>query len=140
MSSPTLDDLIARAQYTCPGLGNNLGIRMVLRGGVLQLVMSGASAGSIPEELNEQVSAVLRMAQAKRVAVDLSQCPVLPSVAIAFLVYFQKAAEDCGARKVVLYSVSPRIVTVLGMIGMRDFFVIVANEADMVRWFENNGG
>jgi anti-anti-sigma regulatory factor len=138
-AAPSLDDLIAKAAFTSPGIGNNLSLKMVNRSGAIQLVLSGASAGGLPDHALSNVVAVLVAAKNPRVAVDLHACPILPSVAIAFLVQFQKSADEAGASKVVLFGVSPRVTTLLGMIGMKDFFVIVPTEADMVAWFDAHG-
>ncbi len=138
-TSPSLDELIAKASFTSPGIGNNLTIRMAYRNQAVHLILGGTSAGGLPDHIAASVATVLKAAHSKRAAVDLSQCPMLPSVAIAFLVHYQKTAEEHGATRVLLYGVSQRIATLLGMIGLKDFFVIVPTESDMVAWYERNG-
>jgi anti-anti-sigma regulatory factor len=138
-TSASLDDLLAKAAFTSPGIGNNLTMRMAYRHQTVHLILGGTSAGGLPDHVATGVANVLKAAHSKRAAVDLSQCPMLPSVAIAFLVHYQKTAEENGAVKVLLYGVSQRIATLLGMIGLKDFFVIVPTEADMLAWYERNG-
>ncbi len=123
--------LLAKATYHSSGIGTNLSIRLERSAGVLVLRIVGTSSDSLPETFTGAVEQVLRGMRPPFAAVDLMGSQSLPSVILAFLVFFQKNAELNGTRKVVLYGANSRILTVIKMIGMLDFFVIKPDEAAM---------
>jgi len=63
----------------------------------------------------------------------------LPSVVLAYIVFFQKTAEESQVPKVVMYGVSPRVATLLKMIGMADFFAVVPKAEDVAGWYASQG-
>ena len=133
-SNELIDQLLAKAAYSSSGIGTNLHLHLARKDEVLVLHITGSSSDSLPESFTgavEQVLAALRPAHA---AVDLSNSQSLPSVILAFLVFFQKNAEANGAGKVILFGANTRILTVIKMIGMLDFFII-KQDADAMKAF-----
>ena len=137
MSTDTIShhSLLEKARFHSTGIGSNLVIGMAWQNPILTLRIRGSSSDNLPESFTSAVAQVLRAIKARRVAVDLAGCDSLPSVILAFLVFFQKTAEDQGSSKVVLYGVNQRIRTVIKMIGMMDFFVLQPDEAAMQAWY-----
>lgn len=127
----TLAPLLAKATYRSSGIGTNLHMRLTQEAEVLVLHITGTSSDSLPESFTGAVEQVLIALRPKFAAIDLTGSQSLPSVILAFLVFFQKNAEANGAGKVILFGANTRILTVIKMIGMRDFFVIKADEAAM---------
>ena len=120
--------LLAKATYRSSGIGTNLHMRLERSAEVLVLHITGTSSDSLPESFTGAVEQVLVALRPKYAAVDLSGSQSLPSVILAFLVFYQKNAEANGAGKVILYGANTRILTVIKMIGMLDFFVIKPDE------------
>lgn len=126
-----LGPLLAKATYRSSGIGTNLHMRLVRNAEVLVLHITGTSSDSLPESFTGAVEQVLVALRPKFAAIDLTGSQSLPSVILAFLVFFQKNAEANGAGKVILYGANPRILTVIKMIGMLDFFIIKKDEPAM---------
>ena len=139
MSTDTINisTLLAKARFESSGIGSNLAISLAWQDPVLTLKIRGSSSDNLPDSFTSAVAQALRGIKPRRVAVDLTGSDSLPSVILAFLVFFQKTAEDQGSSKVVLYGVNQRIRTVIKMIGMLDFFVLQPDEAAMQAWFAN---
>jgi len=138
-SNDSIDPLLAKAAYRSAGIGTNLHMYLERQAEVLVLHITGSSSDSLPEAFTgavEQVLAALRPAHA---AVDLSSSQSLPSVILAFLVFFQKNAETNGAGKVILFGANTRILTVIKMIGMLDFFIIKPDAAAMKAFVSARG-
>ncbi len=131
----TLDALLDKARFKSVGIGSNLVLEFTWEEPLLTLRVTGTSSDTLPDSFTAAVNNLLATLRPPQVAVDLSTCQSLPSVILAFLVYFQKTGEDHGASKVVLYGVNPRIQTVIKMIGMIDFFVIQPDLANTKAWF-----
>ncbi len=131
----TIEALLAKARFRSTGIGSNLELRLEWQDPLLLLRVTGASSDGLPDQFTNSVGQAFRTLKPKSAAVDLSACQSLPSVILAFLVFFQKNAEENGSSKVVLYGVNPRIQTVIKMIGMLDFFVLLPDEAAMRAWF-----
>ena len=123
-SNDSIDQLLAKAAYRSSGIGTNLHLHLARQDEVLVLHITGSSSDSLPESFTGAVEQVLVALRPKHAAVDLSSSQSLPSVILAFLVFFQKNAEANGAGKVVLFGANTRILTVIKMIGMLDFFII----------------
>ena len=130
----TIEALLAKARFHSTGIGSNLELRLEWQDPLLLLRVTGASSDGLPDQFTNAVGQAFRTLKPKSAAVDLSGCQSLPSVILAFLVFFQKNAEENGSSKVVLYGVNPRIQTVIKMIGMLDFFVLLPDEAAMRAW------
>jgi ABC-type transporter Mla MlaB component len=136
MSAPAnILPLLQKATYRSVGLGTNLTLRHELQGDCLKLLVSGSASDTLPESFTDSVTALFTTVRPAQAAVDLTTCSTLPSVILAFLVFWQKTAEECGCPKVVLYGVNPRILTMIKMIGMFDFFAVVADDAAMRAWY-----
>ena len=136
MSAPAdIVPLLQKATYRSAGLGTNLTLRHELADDCLKLLVSGSASDTLPETFTDSVTALFTKIRPTQAAVDLTTCTTLPSVILAFLVFWQKTAEECGCPKVVLYGVNPRILTMIKMIGMFDFFAVVADEAAMRAWY-----
>jgi anti-anti-sigma regulatory factor len=137
MSTDTIsiNTLLAKARFESSGIGSNLVIGLAWQEPVLTLKIRGSSSDNLPDSFTSAIAQALRGVKSRHVAVDLTGCDSLPSVILAFLVFFQKTAEEQGASKVVLYGVNQRIRTVIKMIGMLDFFVLQNDEAAMQAWF-----
>ncbi len=136
MSAPAdILPLLQKATYRSAGLGTNLTLRHELEDNCLRLKVSGSASDTLPETFTDAVTVLFKELRPARAAVDLTTCATLPSVILAFLVFWQKTAEECGCPKVVLYGVNPRILTMIKMIGMFDFFAVVTDEAAMRAWF-----
>lgn len=133
--SISIATLLAKARFESSGIGSNLIIGLAWQDPVLSLKIRGSSSDNLPDTFTSAVAQALRGIMARRVAVDLAGCDSLPSVILAFLVFFQKTAEEKGSSKVVLYGVNQRIRTVIKMVGMLDFFVLQPDEAAMQAWF-----
>ena len=133
--SISIDTLISKARFESTGIGSNLVIGLAWQDPVLTLKIRGSSSDNLPDSFTSAVAQALRGLKARWVAVDLAGCDSLPSVILAFLVFFQKTAEEQGASKVVLFGVNQRIRTVIKMIGMLDFFVLQPDKAAMEAWF-----
>jgi anti-anti-sigma regulatory factor len=131
MSSATivLDSLIAKASFQSIGLGSNLSLHFDWDGEVLILRIAGTSSDPLPDSFANAVTNLCRTIKTTHAAIDLTACQSLPSVILAFLVFFQKTVEEHGAGKVVMFAANPRIRTVIKMIGMQDFFSFEADEA-----------
>lgn len=129
------DPLLAKARYHSVGIGTNLQVWLERKDNVLLLRITGTSSDTLPDSFTGAVEQVMQTLRPPYAAVDLSGSQSLPSVMLAFLVFFQKTAEANGAKKVVLYNANSRILTVIKMIGMLDFFVIKPDEAAMRAWF-----
>ena len=140
MSTDTIsiNSLLAKARFESSSIGSNLNIGLMWQDSVLTLKIRGSSSDNLPDTFTSAVAQALRGIKARQVAVDLAGSDSLPSVILAFLVFFQKTAEDHGSSKVVLYGVNQRIRTLIKMIGMLDFFVLQNDEAAMHAWFANN--
>jgi anti-anti-sigma regulatory factor len=128
-SNDPLRELLAQATYRSAGIGTNLYMHLEPRGDLLVLHISGTSSDSLPESFTGAVEQLLARLRPKHAVVDLTASLSLPSVVLAFLVFFHKNAEAQGSRKVILYGANTRILTVIKMIGMLDFFVIATDES-----------
>ena len=131
----TIESLLAKARFQSTGIGSNLVLQHEWAEPLLTLHVSGASSDTLPDSFTSAVGQMFRVLKPRQAAVDLTECQSLPSVILAFLVYFQKTAEENGSEKVVLYGVNPRILTVIKMIGMLDFFIVQPDTAAMRAWF-----
>jgi anti-anti-sigma regulatory factor len=136
---PATTALLAQASHRSSGPGSNQVLECRFADDCLTLCVSGTSSDALPNRLAEGVAQAFKGLKPRRAAIDLTACQTLPSVVLAFLVYFQKTAEEHGVPKVVLFGVSPRVTTVLKMIGMADFFASVPDEAAMKSWYEQHG-
>jgi anti-anti-sigma regulatory factor len=136
-ADPSLTAVLAQASYRSSGLGANQVLACRFADGCLTLRVEGSSSDALPDRLAQGVKDAFATLKPRRAAIDVSACQTLPSVVLAFLVYFQKTADEHGVPKVVLYGVSPRVATVLKMIGMADFFATVADEAAMKKWYDD---
>lgn len=128
-----LKALLAQATYHSAGIGTNLHMYLEPRAETLILHITGASSDSLPESFTGAVEQVLSNLRPRHVVVNLCGSMSLPSVILAFLVFFHKNSEANGSQKVILYGANMRILTVIKMIGMLDFFVIAADEAAMLK-------
>ena len=137
-SNDPLRGLLAQATYRSAGIGTNLYMHLEPRGNRLVLHISGTSSDSLPESFTGAVEQIIARLHPRHAVVDLTASVSLPSVVLAFLVFFHKNAEAHGSRKVILYGANTRILTVIKMIGMLDFFVIAADEAAMNRLVDDN--
>lgn len=133
-SNDSIDQLLAKAAYRSSGIGTNLHLHLAREDGVLVLHITGSSSDSLPESFTGAVEQVLVALRPAHAAVDLSSSQSLPSVILAFLVFFQKNAEANGAGKIILFGANTRILTVIKMIGMLDFFIIKP-DADAMKSF-----
>ena len=129
-----LPDLLGRASHRSATIGSNLSLHHSWRDGRLVVHISGSASDVLPEQFTQAVTNLFAHLRPTHAAIDLSACQSLPSVVLAFLVFYQKTATDHGGRKTVLYGANPRILTVIKMIGMLDFFVIKPDEAAMKAW------
>ncbi len=129
-----IEDLLTKAVYRSTGIGSTLHIHHTWRENTLVVHINGASSEGLPESFTIAVSNLFAGLRPPFGAIDLSTCASLPSVILAFLVFFQKTASEHGTRKVVLYGANNRILTVIKMIGMLDFFIIQPNETAMKIW------
>ena len=129
-----IEDLLIRATYRSTGIGSTLHLHHTWRDNTVVVHITGASSEGLPESFTIAVGNLFAGLRPPFAAIDLSACASLPSVILAFLVYFQKTAGEHGTKKVVLYGANNRILTVIKMIGMLDFFVIQPNEAAMKSW------
>ena len=132
--NPALDTLLTKARFQSTGLGSNLAMRFDWDGSVLTLRISGTSSDPLPDSFAHAVTNLARGVRPIHTAVDLSESQALPSVILAFLVFFQKTVEENGSDKVVMFAANPRIQTVIKMIGMLDFFVLKPDEASARAW------
>ncbi len=128
-SPADLHSLLSRARFTSTGIGSNLSLHLEWSEPLLVLRVSGTSSDALPDAFTAAVATAIRTVRPARAAVDLTACQSLPSVILAFLVYFQKTFEEHGTGKVVLFGANPRILTVIKMIGMLDFFLLLPDEA-----------
>lgn len=129
-TNPASDALLRAASFSTTTHGSPCSLHHELRRDRLVLVVKGSTSTALPEAFTEAVVQLFSTLHPKHVSIDLSGCPSLHSVMLAFLVYFQKLAEEHGAGKVVLHGVNPRIATMIKMIGMSDFFVVVRDDAE----------
>jgi len=107
----------------------------IWRDDCLHLVIKGSASTNFPDEFTDAVAQLFLELSPKRAAIDLSGTDHLPSVMLAFLVFFQKHAAEHGCPKVALYGANARITTMIRMIGMADFFHAVPTAADAQLWF-----
>lgn len=121
--------LIKSASFTSSAMSGACSLHHEWLDGRLVLHIKGSTSTALPETFTDAVSQLFRDLRPRQVAIDLSACASLHSVMLAFLVFFQKQADENGAGKVVLYAVSPRIATMIKMIGMSDFFVVAKDAA-----------
>ena len=137
-ADPAVLEILNRASHRSTGIGSNQILSCRFDGTCLTLQVVGSSSDTLPDRLAQGVVEAFAALKPRRAAIDLSAVPSMPSVVLAFLVFFQKTAEEHGVPKVVLYGVSPRVMTLLKMIGMADFFVSVADEAAMRAWYDTH--
>ncbi len=138
-AQPSVAEVLSRASHRSTGFGTNQVLSCRLTDGCLTLRVEGSSSDALPDRLAQGVLEAFQILKPRRAAVDLSAVQTLPSVVLAFLVYFQKTADEHGVAKVLLFGVSPRVTTLLKMIGMADFFVTVADEAAVSAWYDQHG-
>lgn len=134
-----IEDLLAKATYRSTGIGSSLHVYHTLRANTLVVHITGASTEGLLESFTGAVSNLFAAVRPKFAAIDLSACSSLPSVILAFLVFFQKTAGEHGTKKVVLYGANTRIMTVIKMIGMHEFFVFQPDAAAMQEWCASHG-
>lgn len=121
--------LIKSASFTSSAMSGACALHHEWLDGRLVLHIKGSTSTALPETFTDAVAHLFSALRPRQVAIDLSACASLHSVMLAFLVFFQKQADENGAGKVVLYAVSPRIATMIKMIGMSDFFIVVKDAA-----------
>lgn len=129
-----LEDLLKRTDYRSTGIGSNLRVFHTFRDNTLVVHVSGASSEGLLESFTTAVSSLFAGVRPQFAAIDLTACSSLPSVILAFLVFFQKTAGEHGAKKVVLFGANNRILTVIKLIGMQDFFIFQPTETAMKEW------
>ena len=134
-NSTPLEDLLKSADYRSTGIGSNLHVFHTFREKTLVVHISGASSEGLLESFTVAVSQLFAGVRPQFAAIDLTACSTLPSIILAFLVFFQKTAGEHGTKKVVLYGANNRIMTVIKMIGMQDFFIFQPTETAMKEWF-----
>lgn len=123
------EQLLAKAVFSASSGHEACALRHELIDGCLYLRVRGTTTSTFPDQFTDAVSELFKAVRPPFAAVDLSACTNLPSVMLAFLVFFQKNAEENGARKVALFGVTPRIQTMIKMIGMAEFFSLVPDQA-----------
>jgi anti-anti-sigma regulatory factor len=135
----SIDTQLAAAVFTTSSTSGPCVMRHVWRDNCLVLEIKGSSSTNFSDEFTDAVANLFRVLKPRRAAVDLSGTDHLPSVMLAFLVYFQKNAAEHGCAKVVLYGASARITTMIRMIGMADFFHNVPDADAAKAWFDSIG-
>ena len=63
----------------------------------------------------------------RKVLLDLQHAPHIDSSGVCWLVHFHKSSQACGGM-LILYSVPPGVMAVLRLLGMHDYFNLVADE------------
>lgn len=137
-AGPDIPALIKSATFTSSAMGGACSLHHDWRDGRLVLHVKGSTSTALPESFTDAVARIFAQLRPRQVAIDLSACASLHSVMLAFLVFFQKQADEHGAGKVVLYGVSPRITTMIKMIGMSDFFAVARDAAAVDEHFRQN--
>lgn len=97
-------------------------------GGVV-FVIQGALAASVPESFARRTAKVMDKLRPPRIAVDLSQCTYLASAALAYLVEFYRLAAVSGCKRVPMIAPSPRIATLIKMLGLTTYYTEVKDTA-----------
>jgi len=136
---PRLSEILAKATFRSTGIGTNLVISWKFDDGLLTMRVEGSSSDALPDRLAQSTSDLFAQVRPRRAAIDLSAVQSLPSVVLAYIVFFQKTAEESQVPKVVMYGVSPRVATLLKMIGMADFFAVVPKAEDVAGWYASQG-
>jgi anti-anti-sigma regulatory factor len=132
----TTSQMLQAATFSTSSHAGPCVLSHVWRDDCLHLVVKGSASTNFPDEFTDAVTALFRRLNPKRAAVDLTGTEHLPSVMLAFLVFFQKNAAEHGCPKVALYGANARITTMIRMIGMADFFHSVPTAADAQAWFQ----
>jgi anti-anti-sigma regulatory factor len=136
---PSLTEILAKATFRSTGIGTNLVISWRYADDLLTMRIEGSSSDALPDRLAQSTAGLFAHLRPRRAAIDLTAVQSLPSVVLAYIVYFQKTAEETQVPKVVLYGVSPRVSTLLKMIGMADFFAVVPKADDVAGWYSSQG-
>jgi len=129
--SPDLDLFLAQARFSGIHLGAAYCMSLALRQDHLYLVIEGSMTQHIPDEFTDTVEAGLTLMPTARLVVDLTKTTHISSVTIAYLVSYVKHAQGRGQKQVPLLRANARIATLVKMVGLNDFFVHCANEAEV---------
>ncbi|MFM2090103.1 MAG: hypothetical protein RLZZ127_592 [Planctomycetota bacterium] len=107
-------------------------VRLELRsqGRGVVLVLAGAWHEAIPDPVVRRIQAALQEARPEAVAVDLSRCTHLVSVALGFLVLFYQASTAAGCRSAHVCAPA-KIATLIRILGLGSFFQTAATPADL---------
>ncbi len=136
---PSLTEILAKAAFRSTGIGTNLVISWRYADELLTMRIEGSSSDALPDRLAQCTTGLFAHLRPRRAAIDLTAVQSLPSVVLAYIVFFQKTAEESQVPKVVLYGVSPRVSTLLKMIGMAEFFAVVPGADDVAGWYISQG-
>ncbi len=126
-----LDLFLTKARFSGIHLGAAYCMSLAQRQGHMYLVIDGSMTQHIPDEFSDTVEAGLTLMPTAKLVVDLTKATHISSVTIAYLVSFVKHAQGRGQKKVPLLRANARIATLVKMVGLNDFFVHCANEAEV---------
>lgn len=129
------DTDLASARYEGLHQGSRFVVRLEKRHAGLCLVFDGPVPAALPAPSMAAIQRAVQARPAERPYADLSACTYLGSGAIACLMEFLRLVSPRGAGPVPLVNPHPRAMTVLRMLGLSNFFVVLADDAAVAAWF-----
>ena len=102
--------------------------------GVLFLRLTGTLLQPIPDEFSQRIHTLFRDYPAQRAAVDLSKCVFMSSSAIGTVVDFFQASTAAGGQ-VLLIKPPEKILKLIDILGLGNFFLIVDDDAMAISYF-----
>lgn len=106
----------------------NLRLRSEEAAGVCQIQAEGEIRSvAEPRDLREIEEILGPRCYRRKVLLDLQYAPHIDSSGVSWLIHFHKSSQTAGGM-LILYSVPPGVMAVLKLLGMQQYFHLVADE------------